>query len=148
LDLVRHPGAVAIAAIPAPGRILLVRQLRVAVGGSLVELPAGTLEPGESPRAAAGRELREETGYRARRLRKISEFYPAPGFCTELLRIYLAEDLVPAPARPDRDERIRVENVPLPDAVRMAVRGTFRDAKSIIGTLAAARILRAKNGAR
>lgn len=139
IDVVEHPGAVAIVPLLPRGKVLLVHQLRVPAGRRLYELPAGTLEPGERPSATARRELTEETGYRARRLRKIAEFYSAPGFCTEFLRIYAATGLTPATGTPDEDEQIRVVPVLLHEAVRMARDGRIRDAKSIIGLLAAER---------
>ena len=139
VDIVEHPGAVALVPLLADGRVLLIHQLRVPARRRLYELPAGTHEPGESPATTARRELREETGYRARRVRRIAEFYTAPGFCTELLRVYLATGLTPAPAEPDEDERIRVVPTSLSKALRMIREGQIRDAKSILGLLIAER---------
>lgn len=137
LDVVEHPGAAVLVPILDDGRIVLVYQLRVAAGGMLYELPAGTLEKGEPPAATARRELREETGYRARRLRKIAEFFSAPGFCTERMHVYVATGLAPDPAEGDEDERIRVRPVAARLALRMARDGRIRDAKSIAGLLLA-----------
>src|SRR5690606_20871996 len=103
-EVVEHPGAVVVAPLLDDGRILFVRQYRYAAGRHLVELPAGTLEPGEDPAATAARELQEECGCRAGRLEPLGTFYSAPGFCTELLHAYAALDLVPAVAEPDPDE--------------------------------------------
>lgn len=115
LALVEHPGAVAIAARFEDGRLALVRQYRHAARRALLEVPAGRLEPGEDPLAAAQRELEEETGLRARRWRRLQSFYPAPGFCTERLHLFLAEGLEPAPAdsrlRPDEDEELTLERL-------------------------------------
>jgi ADP-ribose pyrophosphatase len=139
LDIIEHPGAVAIYPLLPDGRVALIRQVRIAAGGALYELPAGTREPRESPSRTARRELIEEIGYRARRIRKIAEFYTAPGFCTEFLRVYLATELSRAEGTPDTDERIRVVPVPRPEAMRMTLDGRIRDAKSIIGIWAAER---------
>ncbi len=86
-EIVLHPGAVVIAAVPAPGRVLLVRQYRHAIGGELLELPAGTLEPGESSDACAARELAEETGFRARSLRALTAFWSSPGILREKMHL-------------------------------------------------------------
>jgi ADP-ribose pyrophosphatase len=115
LTLVEHPGAVAIAARFEDGRLALVRQYRHAARRWMLEVPAGRLEPGEDPLAAARRELEEETGLRAERWRRLQSFYPAPGFCTERLHLFLAEGLSPAPAAgrlcPDDDEELTQERL-------------------------------------
>lgn len=111
LDLIEHGGAVAIAARDARGRLLLVKQFRAAASDWLVEIPAGRLEPGEEPLAAAKRELEEETGYRAGRWRLLSEFLPAPGLLSEVIYLFEAEDLVAVPGgglEPDPDEEIEI----------------------------------------
>ncbi|MFO7172533.1 MAG: NUDIX hydrolase [Bacillota bacterium] len=140
-DVVRHPGAVVMVPVLGDGRVLLVRQWRAPAGRKLLELPAGTLEPGEEPAAAAERELQEEIGYRSRRLTPLGSFYSAPGFCTELLHLFLAEDLVPDPRPGDADEAIEVVILPLAEALVRALRGELQDAKTIAGLcLAAARL--------
>lgn len=141
LHIVRHPGAVAIVPVFANGDVLLIRQVRVAAGGEIVEIPAGTLEPGEPPRRTARRELVEETGHRARRWTKLAEFFTAPGFCTEEMHLYLARELAPASAERDADEVIRPLRVPFAKALAMIERGRIRDAKSIAGLLLAHRWL-------
>src|SRR5574341_2267217 len=88
------------------GRILLVRQFRLPAQQSLWELPAGRLDRGETPLRAAKRELIEETGYQAHRWTRLVSFYPSPGYCSERMTIYLAEDLTPGTARPEADESI------------------------------------------
>lgn len=111
LDVVEHRGAVAIAARDADGRLVLVRQYRHAVGEWTLELPAGRLESGESPLDTAHRELEEETGLVARRWTFLRSFVPSPGFCSERIHLFLAEDLAPAAggARPhDADEELDV----------------------------------------
>ncbi len=95
-DVVLHAGAAAIAALDAHGRLLCVRQYRIPAGDWLVEIPAGRLEPGEDPLVAAQRELEEETGYRAARWSLLRRFFPAVGFCSEVMHLFLAEDLTPA----------------------------------------------------
>lgn len=137
-DVVVHPGAVVIAPVLPDGRVVLVRQWRHAAGEALLELPAGTLEPGEAPEATAHRELQEEAGYRAGRLTRLAEFWTAPGFCTERMHLFLAQDLTPARLEGDEDEEIEVEVLPLAQAVAMALAGGLRDAKTICGILLAA----------
>lgn len=134
-DIVEHPGAVAIVPLFANGDVLLLRQYRPTPREELLEIPAGTLEPGETPLATARREIVEETGYRARRWRKIGTFYTAPGFCTEKMHLYTARDLSPAHADADPDEILRPVRMPLEKAADLARRGKIRDAKTIAGLL-------------
>ena len=134
-DIVEHPGAVAIVPLFANGDVMLLRQYRPSIREELYEIPAGTLEPGETPLATARREIVEETGYRARRWRKLGMFYTAPGFCTEKMHLYVARDLSPASAEADPDEILRPVRMPLRKAAAMARRGKIRDAKSIAGLL-------------
>ena len=141
-DTLEHPGAVAIVPILDGRRVMLIHQYRFACRGLLWEIPAGTLEPPEAPRVCAQRELMEEIGYRARRIEKLATFYTAPGFCTELMHLYLARGLTPASARGDADEIIRPVAVPFREALRMIDRGTIRDAKTIVGLHLAAQRLR------
>lgn len=136
-SIVEHPGAVAIVPRFENGDVILLKQFRVAVGAELYELPAGTLEPGERPAATARRELIEETGYRCRKLRKLAEFYTAPGFCTERMRLFEAADLTPAEAERDEDEVIRPLRMPWSRAMDLVRRGRVRDAKTIAGLMIA-----------
>ncbi len=147
-DLVVHPGAVVIAPVDDEGRLLLVTQFRVAAGGALLELPAGTLDVHdgvvEDPELAAHRELEEETGHRAGRLERIGGFWTAPGFSTEYLTLYLATALRPAVEgrlAPDEDERLLLSRLPWRDAVAAIEAGLIEDAKSVAGILWVARIL-------
>jgi ADP-ribose pyrophosphatase len=135
IDVVEHPGAVAVLPVFDNGDVLLLRQFRPSVAGELYEIPAGTREPGERPLTTARREIVEETGYRAGRWRKLAAFYTAPGFCTELLHLYLARDLTPARTPGDADEIIRVVRMPLGRARALLRRGRVRDAKSLVGLL-------------
>jgi ADP-ribose pyrophosphatase len=147
-DLVVHPGAVVIAPVDEDGRLLLVTQFRVAAGGALLELPAGTLDVHdgivEDPVLAAHRELEEETGHRAGRLERIGGFWTAPGFSTEYLTLFLAMDLRPAVEdrlAPDEDERLLLSRLHWRDAVAAIEAGVIEDAKSIAGILWVARML-------
>ncbi len=132
-EVVRHPGAVVIVAVDESDRVVMVRQYRYAVDQALLELPAGTREPGETPEETAARELREETGYRARKLTQLGTIFSAPGFCDEQLSVFLATGLVPGPTDADEGEDIEVVHLPLAEAESMLVRGAFLDAKTVAG---------------
>ncbi len=134
-DIVTHSGSVVVLPVFPNGDILLVRQYRHSVGAYLWELVAGRIEPGESPRAAALRELMEETGYVARRVRKLFAAYPTPGFVNESMLIYAAEGLRAGASRPEADERITLGRFSQPTLARWIRRGTLRDGKSIAGIL-------------
>lgn len=137
-DVVRHPGSIVVLAVddhrPEP-RVLLERQYRHAAGGYTWELPAGSMDPGESALAAARRELLEETGYRARRWQRALKFYPSPGFLDEIMSVYLARGLRPGPAQPEEDEVITVRFFPVSAALKMIQRGRVGDGKTIAGLL-------------
>jgi len=139
-ETVQHPGAVVIVPMLGASRIVFVRQYRRAINRELLELPAGTLEPGERKDACARRELEEETGWRAARLRRIGQFYAAPGFISEQLTVFLAQGLTPVAARPDPDEFVRPVVLPLRTALSRIASGSICDAKTIIGVLFARRI--------
>ncbi|MCX8103729.1 MAG: NUDIX hydrolase [Candidatus Bipolaricaulota bacterium] len=138
-EIVEHPGAVAIVAVHGEGeeqRVALVRQFRQAVGQFLLEIPAGTLEPHEEPLACAQRELLEETGLEARHWEHVQTFYTAPGFCTEKMWLYLAQDARPAPeSRSADDERIEVCFHTRAQVREMLRSGQFHDAKTLVGLL-------------
>ena len=148
-DIAGHPGAVAIVAVDPDGQILFVRQWRTPAARVLLEIPAGTLDVDEAsgeiedPDLAARRELEEETGYRAATWERLSSFWTAPGFATELMHLYLATDLVAAHPDerlgPDEDEHLRLERHSLDDALAAVERGEIADAKSIVGLLWVAR---------
>ncbi len=137
--VVEHPGAVAVVPIFDNGDVMLIRQVRPATGGWLLEIVAGTREPGEAPRVTAGRELAEEIGHRARRLVKLGAFYTAPGFCSEIIHLYAAVGLRPGSAEKDPDEVIRPVRLPYRRALAMAESGRIKDAKTIAGLLLARR---------
>jgi ADP-ribose pyrophosphatase len=154
-DVVGHPGAVAILALDEADRVLLVRQFRLPAGGILLEVPAGTLDVDEAtgdvedPDLAARRELEEETGYRARSWRRLSSFWTAPGFASELMHLYLATELEPAHEDrlgPDEDERLELERLRFDDAVAAAERGEINDAKSLVALLWVDRLRRTAGG--
>jgi ADP-ribose pyrophosphatase len=134
-DVVVHSGSVVVLPVLADGRILLVRQYRHAVGRSLWELVAGRVEPGERLLPAARRELAEETGYRARSLRKLVEFYPTPGLLSERMTVYLARGLRAGRAAPEDDERLAVRAFAPSALERMIRRGRLRDGKTILALL-------------
>jgi len=144
-DVVTHSGSVVLLPLFPDGRILLVRQYRHAVGRFLWELVAGRIDPGEPPLRAARRELLEETGYSARRLRKLLDLFPTPGFVSERMLVYLATGLQPGRARPEADERIQTRKFTLVALERMIHRGTLRDAKSVAALLFYARYLARSN---
>jgi len=136
-DIVQHTGSIALIPVDADGQIHFVRQYRPAAQVDLLELPAGTLEPGEPPADAAAREIREETGMAAKNLKEIGSFYLAPGYSTELMHVFLATDLVHDPLAPDDDEFLKVEKIPVAEALRMAESGQIQDAKSLAALMLA-----------
>ncbi len=134
-EIVHHPGAVAILAIKDDGCVVLVRQYRHAIGRMSLELPAGTVEPGESPEVCALRELEEETGYRARGLRELVRFAVSPGWTDEELVVFIAEELELGKPRPATDERLSVVELTANEVRAAIARGEISDAKSLIGLL-------------
>jgi ADP-ribose pyrophosphatase len=134
-DIVVHPGSVVVLPIFEDGRVLLIRQYRHTVGDFLWELVAGRKEPNETPSVAARRELVEETGYAAGRLRKLMHIIPTPGFVNEWMWIFAAEGLVKGAAQPEEDEKITPRIFTLRQADAMIRSGRLRDAKSIAGLL-------------
>lgn len=135
MDIVEHAGSFAIAAMPAPGRLLLVGQYRHAAGRILWEIPAGKAEGGESCEDGALRELEEETGFKAGRLEKLCTIHPTPGFCTEVLHIFAAYDLSPGRQQFDEDEQIELREVSFEEAWSMQASGSAGDAKTMLALL-------------
>jgi ADP-ribose pyrophosphatase len=135
LDIIEHHGAVVIVPVDEEGQIWFIRQYRHPTGGVLLEMPAGTLEPDEDIETCALREVREEIGMSAGSLRKIGEFYIAPGYSTEYIHIFLAKDLKPDPLPGDVDELITVQKIPSQQAYQMAARGEIHDAKTLAALL-------------
>ncbi len=144
-EIVEHPGAVAIVPQLDNGDIVLLKQFRKAVEKELLEIPAGTLGEDESPRLCANRELVEETGYKASRLTRLSSFYLAPGYSTELLHVYLATSLTSGERKLESDEFIEVTSVSLEDALHWIDTGKIRDAKSISALLLTSRRMKSRS---
>jgi ADP-ribose pyrophosphatase len=143
-EIVTHPGSVVVLPVFADGRILVIRQYRHATGQYMWELVAGHREPGESFLKGAGRELREETGYTARRYRKLLEIFPSPGLLSERMVIFLAEGLTKGEAHPEEDEKIRGSILTFHQIERWIRTGKIRDAKSVAGLLYYAHFSRQK----
>jgi ADP-ribose diphosphatase len=140
-DVVTHPGSVVVLPVFANRSILLIRQFRYATGMFLWELVAGRKDPGETFLRAAHRELAEETGYTAKRMRKLMDVFPTPGFVTERMVIFLAAGLKEGNARPEEDEKIEQRVFTLSRAEQWIRAGKIRDAKSVAGILYYARFM-------
>src|ERR1017187_3744266 len=137
-DVIRHHGSVVILAghertNPADPNVILERQYRHAAGQFLIELPAGTRNPGEAPLAAAKREMIEETGYRAKRWTMLLKYFASPGFLGEWMQIYLARDIRQGEAHLEMDENLEVLRMPLSQAMKMVAEGKIHDGKTLIG---------------
>ena len=132
-EIVEHPGAVAIVAVDDDGKVALVRQRREAVRACLLELPAGTLEEGESPLESARRELEEETGLTGGAWRSLGGFYTTPGFCRERMHLFVAEGVEAGDAKPEEDEELELVRWDV-DEIRGRL-GELEDAKTIAGLL-------------
>ncbi|MGH7907477.1 MAG: NUDIX hydrolase [Candidatus Binataceae bacterium] len=133
LPVIRHPGASAIVAIDAEGRVTMISQWRHAIGGFLWEIPAGCRNSGENPRDCAERELREEAGLVAARWDHLGEIVTIPSFCDERIDIFLARELGPGHGTLDEDEIIRVQRFEIEETTRMIRDGDIIDAKTIVG---------------
>jgi len=137
-DVVRHNGSVVMLAVdertnPADPDVILERQYRHAAGQYLIELPAGSRDPGEAPLAAAKRELIEETGYRAKKWTMLLRYFASPGFLGEWMQIYLARELREGVATPELDEHIEIIRMPLSQAMKLVAEGKIHDGKTLIG---------------
>ena len=130
-DVVRHPGAVTVIARHDDGRLVLVRNNRIAVGRALVEFCAGKLEPGEDPASAAARELEEETGHTAASLEKVGEFFTSPGFTDERMHVYLASGLRSTAQRLEPGEEIEVVLLHERELERQIAAGAIEDGKTL-----------------
>lgn len=137
-EIVVHKGAAAVVPVYEDGTTLLVRQHRLAVDRVTLEIPAGKLDSaGEDPLSCAVRELREETGLSAGRMTLLTSLLTTPGFCTEKIAVYLAQDLSQGETHPDEDEFLGLVRMPLEEAVALVMRGEIRDGKTICGLLMA-----------
>lgn len=134
-DVVRHPGAVAVIALTNEGKIVLVHQYRTPLEQVTLEIPAGKLDPGEDPEAAAARELVEETGYAAGRMAYLCPIAMAPGYSDEIIHLYMAMGLTFVGARPEDDEFVHVDLVDLDEMVDAVLDGRVIDAKTVVGVL-------------
>lgn len=138
LEMIRHPGASAVVPLlddRDDPTVLLIRQYRWAAGGTIWEIPAGTLEPGEDPEVCARRELEEEAGASARHIERLTSIYTTPGFTDEVIHLFVARDLTPVPPRHERDEVIETATRPLSSVLEMIRDGEIQDAKSMCGLL-------------
>jgi len=134
-EVIRHPGGAAVLPVLADNRVLLIRQYRPALGTMLWEIPAGRLEPGETPEECVRRELAEEAGYVARRLAPLGGLWSAAGFCDEHVALFAAFDLEPVPLAPEPEEIIEPVVMPLSEALRLVFEGEIRDAKTQLALL-------------
>jgi ADP-ribose pyrophosphatase len=134
-EVIRHPGAVAMVPVTPDGRLLLVTQYRHAAGRRLLELPAGTLEPGEEPAATVVRELQEEVGMVPADVRPLGGFYVAPGYTDEYIHLFVCSGLTPGRLDGDEDEDIEVESLTVDEALAAIESGRICDAKTIVGIL-------------
>ncbi len=133
LEILRHPGASAVVPLKDDGTVILIRQLRHAVGGFIYEIPAGKLDPQEDPRDCAARELEEEVGYRAGHLELLTSIWTAPGFTDEVIHIFQGTNLEVGKQNLDQDEVLEIVEWPIEKAISKIQDGTIRDAKTIIG---------------
>ena len=134
-EIVWHPDCVAVVVLDGEGNVILERQFRRPAGKLLLEIPAGGIEQGEEPDDAVRRELQEEIGYLPGKVTRVGGFYSTPGYCTEYLYLYLAEDLKPSRLTAEDTDEIEVVRVPLGDVKGLINSGQVCDAKSIAGLL-------------
>lgn len=132
-EVFHHPGGAAVVPVMDNGDVLLVKQFRYPMKEFLLELPAGKIDNNEPPESAAARELEEEVGYKAGRLVKIAECYSTPGFCDELLHLYLATELTPTATRHDEDEEIDIVRCSRTQLQAMLDAREIRDGKTLVG---------------
>jgi len=145
-EVVVHPGAVAMVPLLDAEHVLLVRQWRTAAGRALLEIPAGTLAPGEEPQACAARELMEEVGYRPARLTPLYATYLAPGYSSEKLHVFLAEGLTPEKLAQDEDENLEVVSLTWTEIDTLLLEGGFADSKTLAGLLLTQKMLQHRKG--
>jgi ADP-ribose pyrophosphatase len=138
LEIIRHPGAAAALPFLDEDSVLLVRQYRHAMGGFILEVPAGKLDPGEGPERCVVREVEEEVGHRPGRIVPLGAIFTTPGFTDEVIWLYEAHDLVPTEVAHEADEWIEVTRMPFAEVVDAVRDGRIRDAKSVATVLHAA----------
>lgn len=137
LEIIRHPGGACALPVHGNGDVVLIRQFRHAAGGMIWEIPAGRIDPGEDPESCAKRELREEAGLDAGRIEKLASFLTTPGFCTELLHVYMAHDLTQCGQRLEDDECLEAVTLPFEKALDMVYSGEINDGKTMLALLLA-----------
>jgi len=135
IEAVRHRGSVVMIATPAPGQLILIRQYRPVIGQWIWELPAGSLDAGESPETAVVRDCEEEIGLTPKSVKLLGSWYPTPGFCDEIMHFYLCEQLVTpeGPVEKDDDEQIEPATVSLAEVRAMIADGRVMDMKTVVG---------------
>ena len=136
-EVLEHPGAAAIIPVTDDGDVVMIKQFRKPIESTIWEVPAGKLDPGETPLEAAKRELEEETGLRAENYEYLTAMYPSVGYSTEIIHIYLATGLTQGPSHPDEDEDLIMERIDLDLLKQKVTDGEFKDAKTIIAILLA-----------
>ena len=132
-SIIHHPGSAVMMAVDEASRVLLVRQFRLPAGKRLWELPAGRIDPGETPLRAAKRELREETGYSAKKWTKLAAYWPSPGYVAEKMTLFLAQELKAGPQQPMEDERIECRWFKKTELAAMMRSGDIEDGKTMLG---------------
>jgi len=142
-EVIEHPGGVSIVPLTKENKVLMVRQFRYPMEEEVLEIPAGKLEKGEDPIECAVRELSEETGCTAGRYIDLGASYPSPGFCTEIIYIYLALDLQQGKMHPDENELLSVEPVAIDELIEKIMANELPDSKSIIGIMKTKKYLEA-----
>jgi len=132
LEIIAHPGGACILPVHENGDVTLIRQFRHAVGGTIWEVPAGRIDDGENPAEAAIRELREETGLDSKKIEKLGEFLPTPGFCSEVVHLYIAQNLKECAQQLEEDEYIEVVRLPFEEAMKKVMKGEITDGKTVV----------------
>lgn len=140
-EIIEHPGGVCIAAVDEDENVLMVRQYRRPFDQILLEVPAGKLNYGEDPYECGVRELEEETGFTTDHMEFLGEAYLSPGFCNEVIYVYMTDRLIPGTLHPDEDEFINVERIPMDQLVAMILAGEIKDAKTQIALLKLKQVL-------
>ena len=132
LEIIAHPGGACVLPLHDNGNVTLIRQFRHAVGGTIWEVPAGRIDDGEDPVETAVRELREETGLKCGKIAKLGEFIPTPGFCQEVVHLYIAQDLTDCDQELEEDEYLEVVVLPFTEALKKALNGEITDGKTVV----------------
>ncbi len=135
MESIHHPGGAAVVPLFFDKTVMLIQQYRHCIGKTIWEIPAGRMNAGEDPRECAERELEEEVGCCAAHIQKLTAIYSAPAYCTELIHIFLAQDLMPGRQKLEDDELITVVKLPLAQAIEKVTVGEVRDAKTVVGLL-------------